>query len=48
MDAVDYTLLYLYGTKSLAIEFNAEKTTIKVIIKELPAPDLDKDDPDYF
>jgi hypothetical protein len=48
MDAVDYALLYLYGTKSLVIEFSVEKTTIEAIIKELPVPDLDKDDPDYF
>lgn len=48
MDAADHALLYLYGTKSLAIEFSAEKTTMEAIIKELPAPDLDKDDPDHF
>jgi len=48
IDAADHALLYLYGTKSLAIEFSAERTTIEAIIKELPAPDLDKDDLDHF
>jgi len=48
MDAADHALLYLYGTKSLAIEFSTEKTTMEAIIKELPAPDLDRDDPDHF
>ena len=48
MDAADHALLYLYGTKSLAIEYSAEKTTMEAIIKELPAPDLDTDDPDHF
>jgi hypothetical protein len=43
MDAADHALLYLYGTKSLAIEYSAEKTTMEAIIKELPAPDLNRD-----
>jgi hypothetical protein len=48
MDAADHALLYLNGTKSLAIEFSAEKTTIEAIIKELPAPDLNRDNSDHF
>jgi hypothetical protein len=47
-DVADHILLYLYGTKSLAIEFSAEKTTMEAIIKELPAPELGIDDPDHF
>ena len=45
-DAADHALLYLYGTKSLAIEFSAEQTTMEVIVKELPAPD--SDDSEHF
>jgi hypothetical protein len=48
MDAADHALLYLYSTKSLAIEFSAERTTMEAIIKELPAPELDKDNPGHF
>jgi hypothetical protein len=48
IDAADHALLYLYGTKSLAIEFSAGTSTMEAIIKELPAPDLDRDDPDHF
>ena len=42
MDAADHALLYLNGTKSLAIEFSAGKTTMEATIKELP------DDPEHF
>jgi hypothetical protein len=53
MDAADHALLYLYGTKSLAIEFSAERTTMEATIKELPAsepePEPEPDnDPDHF
>jgi hypothetical protein len=48
LDAADHALLYLNGTKARAIEFSAEKTTIEAIIKELPAPDLDRDGPNHF
>ena len=47
-DAADHGLLYLYDTKSLAIEFSAGKTTTEAIIKELPAPELDSNDSDHF
>lgn len=49
MDAADHALLYLYGTKSLAIEFSAGTSTMEAIIKELPAPETVLDsDPDHF
>jgi hypothetical protein len=48
MDAADHALLYLYGTKSLAIEYSVGKTTIETIIKELPAQRMDNDDPEHF
>ena len=48
MDAANHAILYLYGTRSLAIEFSAGKTTMEAIVKELPAPILEADNPNHF